>query len=327
MAPEVARSDAGFIAGAVPSTWVSSAYSAADFEIDDPRPRQPSAQHRAFRVRRVMPPSPPSPPTPEQRLNAAGFNLIEPIAEDVHGKVYRAIDKRKRSVVVLVLKKPVHLVDHAAFAELEKELTRLKHPAIVPILKLIGDSRSGPVIAVVSEHVVAPTLTLWLGQGGQPDLREAAFFVLVIAEALEYAGRQFIMHANLTPGNILIGNDGKPRITGFGLARLDCGPDVSCATARVYIAPEDLPVPDGRPTAQADIYSLGVIFYRLLTGELPDRRPGSNPPQSPRAINPRIPVELEEICKKAVAPDTTVRYSKPGELVADLRGFLGIKKR
>ena len=327
MAPEVARSDAGFIAGAMPSTWVSSAYSVADFEIDDPCPPQSSAQHRAFRVRRVLPPTPPSPPTPEERLTAAGFDLIGPIGQDIHGTVYRANDERMRTVEIRVLMKPVSLDSPAAFAKLEKELKGLKHPAIVPILKLIGDSRSGPVIAVVSEHVVAPTLTLWLGQAGQPDLREVAFFVLVIAEALEYAGRQNIMHGNLRPSNVLIGNDGKPRITAFGLARLDCGPDVSCATARVYVAPEDLADPDFRPTAQADVYSLGVIFYRLLTGVLPDRDQARTPPQSPRAIKPRIPVELEGICLKAVAPDTTERYSKASELVADLRRFLGIKKR
>jgi serine/threonine protein kinase len=290
-------------------------------------PQSALTDHGFLDFLRVLPSGPSSPLTPEQRLSAAGFTLMEPIQVDAHGTVYRAIGKRKRSVVVRVLKNPVHLASHAAISELEKELKGLRHTAIVPILRLIGESRSGPVIAVVSEHVVAPTLTLWLGQAGQPDLREAAFFVLVIAEALEYACHLNMMHANLTPSNILIGNDGKPCVTGFELARLLCAPDVSCATARVYVAPEYLHDPVFRPTAQADVYSLGVIFYRLLTGVLPDRDQGNKPPQSPRAINPRIPVELEEICKKAIAPDTTERYSKPGNLVADLRRFLGIKQR
>ena len=94
------------------------------------------------------------------------------------------------------------------------------------------------MIAVVSEYVAGPSLTRWLSQSGLPDLREAAYLVLVLAEALEYAGRQLMIHGNLTADNILIGDDGKPRITGFGLARLDCGPDVSCATVRAYVAPE-----------------------------------------------------------------------------------------
>jgi serine/threonine protein kinase len=197
----------------------------------------------------------------------------------------------------------------------------------VPILKLIGDSRTGEVIAVVSEHVVGPTLRHWLSQAGQPDIRQAAFFVLIIAEALEYAGRRLMIHGILTPDHILIGDDGKPRITGFGLSRLECKPDVSCATARVYVAPEFVQSPGTRPTGQTDVYSLGVIFYRLLTDVLPDRDQGDKHPQSPRAINPQVPVELEAICLKAVAPDPTTRYGASGELAAELRTFLGIKKR
>jgi Ca-activated chloride channel homolog len=329
MAPEVASSGAKYRGGATFSTSASMPCPPMNCQIGDSLPRSSLTGRGSVDFLNFLAPpsSPPSPMTPERRLSAAGFTLSEPIEEDVHGTVYRAIGKRKRSVVVRVLKNPVHLADHAAFAKLEKELKGLKHPAIVPILKLIGDSRSGPVIAVVSEYFAAPTLTHWLGQAGKPDLREVAFFVLVIAEALEYAVRLNMMHGNLRPSNILIGNDGKPRVTGFGLARLDCGPDVSCAMARVYVAPEDLPVSDRRPTAQADVYSLGVIFYRLLTGVLPDRDQGNKPPQAPRAINPRVPVELEEICQKAVAPDTTERYSNSSELVADLRKFLGIKKR
>ena len=72
--------------------------------------------------------------------------------------------------------------------------------------------------------------------------------MLVLADALEYAGRHLMIHGNLTPSHILIGADGKPRITGFELASLECGPDVSCATVRAYVAPELLKIPGARPT-------------------------------------------------------------------------------
>ena len=105
--------------------------------------------------------------------------------------------------------------------------------------------------------------------------------MLVLAEALELAGRLPVIHGNLTPSHILIGDDGKPHITGFGLASLDCGPDVSCATVRVYVAPELLRSPGVRPTAQTDVFSLGVILYRLLTGVLPDSGPAGDHPRPP----------------------------------------------
>jgi eukaryotic-like serine/threonine-protein kinase len=273
--------------------------------------------------------APPPPPSSPEKLffQQGGFELLEKIGEDEHGSLYNGRDRRKRTVMVRSLKKPVALDSSTALERLERELKRLKHPAIVPILKLIGESRIGRVIAVVSEYSTGPTLTQRLNQSGPPDLREAAFFVLVLAEALEFAGRQLMIHGNLTPGHILIGDDGKPRIIGFGLSSLECGPDVSCATVRVYVAPELLRIPGTRPTPQTDVYSLGVIFYRLLTGVLPDRDQGNENPQPPRAINPVVPVELEAICSKAMAGDPAARYSGSAELAGELRTFLGIKKR
>jgi serine/threonine-protein kinase len=182
------------------------------------------------------------------------------------------------------------------------------------------------VVAVVSEYVASPSLTHWISRAGLPDPREAAHLVLVLAEALEYGCRHVITHGNLTADNIRIADDGKPRITGFGLARLECGPAVSCATVRVYVAPELLRSPGARPTAQTDVYSLGVVFYRLLTGMLPDRDQGSDQPRPPREVNPQVPADLEAICLKAMATDPAGRYATAADFAVDLRRLLGIKQ-
>ena len=146
---------------------------------------------------------------------------------------------------------------------------------------------------------------------------------LVLAEALQYAARRGLMiHGNLTAGNIRIGDDGRPRITDFGLARLDCEPAVSVRPSRAYVAPELLQAAPRRPTAQTDVYSLGVIFYRLLTGVLPDRDQGNGHPRPPRAINPQVPAELEAICLKAMDVDPAARYASASQLAADLRKAL-----
>ena len=95
---------------------------------------------------------------PKSCSEQAGFELFEKIGEDEHGTLYKGRDRRKRLVMVRSLKKPVTLGGPGAFARLEKELKRLKHPAIVPILKLIGESRIGRVTAVVSEYSRCPDL-------------------------------------------------------------------------------------------------------------------------------------------------------------------------
>jgi len=271
------------------------------------------------------PPAPP-PSTPEDLLRQEGFTLLEEIGQDEHGTLHKARDQRGRLVSVRVLKNPVNIGGSAAFAKLQKELKGLKHPAIVPILRLIGGARSGLVIAVVSEYVAGESLARWISQAGLPDPREAARLVLILAEALEYGGRQVVFHGNLTADTIRIGNDGKPHITDFGHPRLDCGPAVSNATNRAYVAPELLQDPAARPTARTDVYSLGVIFFRLLTALLPDQDKGSGFPRPPRAINPQVPAEIEAICLKALASSPAARYASAGELAADLRKFLGIKR-
>ena len=121
----------------------------------------------------------------EELFRQAGFELLEKLGEDEHGTLHKGRDRGQRLVTVRSLKKPVKLDSPAAVARLEKELKALKHPAIVPILKLIADSRTGAVIAVVSEYATTPTLSQRLNHSGLPDLREAAFFVLVLAEALD----------------------------------------------------------------------------------------------------------------------------------------------
>jgi serine/threonine-protein kinase len=225
-----------------------------------------------------------------------------------------------------MLKNPLKAGGSADFAKLQRELKQLKHPAIVPILQLIGDARLGLVVAVVSEYAGGPTLTEWISRLGLPDPIAAARLTLVLAEALEYGGRQLMVHGNLVPESILIGDDGQPRVAGFGLVRLGCRPDASRATVRVYVAPELLQSPGTPPTARSDVFSLGVVFYRLLTGVLPDRDQSDGQLRRPREVNPAIPADFEPICLKAMKADPKARYATAGEFAADLRRVLGTER-
>ncbi len=272
----------------------------------------------------ALPPPPPS--TAEDLLREEGFTLLEEIGQDEHGTLYRGRDKSGQLVSVRILKNPVRVAGSEGLAKLQNELTRLKHPAIVPILRLVGDNRSGLVIAVVSAYVTGPNMAQWISQAGLPDSGVVARLVLILAEALEYAGRRAMIHGCLTADNIWIGDDGRPRITDFGLARLDCRPAVSLTTNRGYIAPELFQDPATQPAAQTDVYSLGVVFFRLLTGALPDKHQGTGRYRPPCAINPQVSAELDAICMQAMAADPARRYATWGELAADLRKAIGGKR-
>jgi Ca-activated chloride channel family protein len=271
--------------------------------------------------------SPPLPPSvPERLVREAEFTLLSEFEQDEHGTVYKASDKGGRLVSVRVLTHPVKVAGRAAFLRLEKKMKRLKHPAVAAILGLIADPGAGLVIAVVSEYVGGATLLWWLSQSGAPDPRKAARLVVAVAGALEYGRRQGIFHGNVRGDTIRIGDDGEPRLMGLGLARLDCGPVRSTALERAQVAPELLAGQIARPTARSDVYSLGVVFYWLLTGGLPGGEPGEEGPRTPRAINPRVPADLEAICMKAMATEPAMRYATAGELASALCKTLGMKR-
>jgi serine/threonine-protein kinase len=248
------------------------------------------------------------------------------VGRDNHGTIHQAGDPRGRPVWVRVLTNPFSLGQPAAFAQLQKELRRLKHLVIASILQLIGDSTSGVVVAMVTEPIAGLTLTQWIARNGLPQPVVAAEVVINLAEALQFSARRRMPHGNLTPDNIVIDKSGKPRLTGFGLARLGCGPAASHAGDRAYAAPELLQSPDAQPTAQSDVYSLGIVFYQLLTGATPERDQGTGESRPPHEVNPRVPAGLDSICQRATAVDLKRRYATAAEFGGDLRKFLGIKQ-
>jgi hypothetical protein len=271
--------------------------------------------------------SPPMPPSnPEELLRQEGFTLESEIEQDEHGTLYKAHDKGGKLVSIQVLAKPISIDGSAAFEALQKILQGLKHPAIAAVLRLIADPGAGLVIAEVREYVGGPSLSSRIGQSGLPDPREAARIVLAVAEALEYAVRRGLIHGNIRADNIRLGDDGTPRVTSFGLARLDFEPAATSVAHRAYVAPE-LREPGGaRPSRQSNIYSLGVVLYVLFSGVEPDPDEGGVHPRSPRQINPHVPADLEAICMKAMAADTAVRYATAGKLAAALRTAIGSKR-
>jgi WD40 repeat protein/serine/threonine protein kinase len=234
-----------------------------------------------------------------------------------------------------------------------RSVAALGHPGIVQLYEL-GEAADGRAFAAF-EYVEGGSLRQSL-EGRPRSARSAAQLVLSVAEALDVAHRVGIVHCDLTPANILLTRDGRPKIADFGLARLprsaadderatssqaaeindDAGPDVahlsSVALAGTpgYLAPERIDDPSAVAPA-GDLYSLGAVFYELLTGRPPHlgatpldtlRQARDFDPPSPRVVVPGVPRDAATICMKCLERSPERRYASAAALVDDLRRFL-----
>src|SRR5439155_4713477 len=171
--------------------------------------------------------------------------------------------------------------------------------------------------------------------GKRPPPLDAARLIADLADILQYAHDRGVIHRDVKPSNILIGEDGRPHLMDFGLAKRDAG-DISVTMdgqvlgTPAYMSPEQARGEGKKVDGRSDVYSLGVIFYQLLTGELPFRgntrmllhQVLHDEPRAPRSLNDSIPRDVQTICQKAMAKEPKRRYQTAGELAEDVRRFV-----
>ena len=177
-------------------------------------------------------------------------------------------------------------------------------------------------------------------RGLKPAAREhlyssVAHHMATVADALDYAHRQGVIHRDIKPHNLILGNDGKLRISDFGLARVTEQPGVTVTGemlgSPLYMSPEQITRSPGEVDHRTDIYSLGATMYEWLTASAP--YPGetreqviskilTSEPRSLRSHDPLIPIDLETICLKAIDRDPNHRYQTAGDLREDLARYV-----
>jgi len=263
------------------------------------------------------------------------YRVIKKLGAGGMGQVFLAEDIRLDRRVALKSLAGRWLESRGARRRLMQEAraaAALIHPNIATLYDVLED---GAHLLLVMEYVEGRTLRAVIDEGPVP-LARAVRLAFQIAEAVGYAHDRGIIHCDLKPANIQIALDGTPKILDFGLARaaddptarVTGGPGEAVGTP-AYMAPEW--VGRGVLTPAADIYSLGVIFFELLTGRRPFQETElaalvlavlSAPVPRPSSVGRDVPVPLDEVVGRALARDPTLRYQSARELTRDLEPIL-----
>jgi WD40 repeat protein len=305
----------------------------ADLTVDVPRDRADPADSASEFV--TLPATEPaSTDGPAELPIVAGYEILGELGRGAMGVVYKALQFNLNRLVAL---KMVLAGGHAAATDLVRFLAeaeaiaQLQHSHIVQIHE-VGKHGGLPFLSL--EYVDGGTLTQkLLGEPQQP--REAARLIERLARAVHFAHQHGIVHRDIKPSNVLLTSDGVPKITDFGLAKRGAVGTGMTQTGAIlgtpsYMAPEQAEAKKEIGPA-ADTYSLGAIFYEMLTGRPPFRAPTpldtvlqviSEEPVPPRQLQSKVPRDLETICLKCLQKDPRKRYASAEELADDLARFL-----
>jgi len=266
------------------------------------------------------------------------YHILEQLGEGGMAVVYKAYDTRLESEVAVKVIRTEQLAPsilERALKRFEREaksLARLTHPNIVKVTDY-GEYEGKPYL--VMPYLPGGTLKQRLGRS--IPWQEAGHILIPIAEALDYAHKQNVIHRDVKPSNILLTQDGKPMLSDFGVAKLfemEETHELTATGAAIgtpeYMAPEQVTsmAVDGR----ADIYSLGIVFYEMVTGRKPYQADtpmavmimqSRDPLPRPKSFVSHLPDQVEQILLKALAKDREDRYHDMGEFAAALRRVAG----
>lgn len=261
------------------------------------------------------------------------YELIEQIGGGGMAVVFKAKDLLLNRRVAVKILRPEFSSDEDFVQRFRREAqsaASLSHPNIVNIYD-VGEEES--TYFIVMEYINGPTLKEYIAQHGALPIEKAVQFTIQIAEALSHAHQNNIIHRDIKPHNIIIGPDDRIKVTDFGIARAATSSTITMTGAVMgsvhYFSPEQ--ARGGFTDVKSDIYSLGVVLYEMVTGELPFS--GDSPVSvalkhlqdafvPPRELNPAIPQSLENIILRSLAKDQDQRYHSARELIADLKTCL-----
>ena len=265
----------------------------------------------------------------EGKLLGNRYELIEKIGSGGMATVYKARDLvLKRYVAVKVLREE-YTTDNEFIKRFNTEAesaASLTHPNIVSVYDV---GKEGSLYYIVMELIKGKTLKEIIVEDGKMGWKWSVKIAKQIAQALETAHRNNIIHRDIKPHNIIITEDGTAKVTDFGIAKAVSNSTITAFGTTIgsvhYFSPEH--ARGGYTDAKSDLYSLGVVLYEMVTGRVPfdadtpvsvALKHMQEKPVEPIVLNPAIPQSLNNLIMKAMQKDPNQRYSSATEMIQDL---------
>ncbi len=251
--------------------------------------------------------------------------------------VYKARDLVLNRPVAVKVLRPQFGTDEDFVNRFRREaqaVASLSHPNIVSVYD-VGQEED--TYFMVMEYVEGQTLKDLINQQGALPVAEAVRIAVQVCDALDHAHQNKIIHRDIKPHNILIGNNGRVKVTDFGIARAVTSATITHTGSVLgsvhYFSPEQ--ARGGVTQEKSDIYSLGIVLYEMVTGQLPFSGDSpisvalkhlQEPLPHPREINPNIPQSVENVILRALVKDPLLRYASAKEMLTDLETCLSIER-
>ena len=269
----------------------------------------------------------------EGKLLGSRYEIIEKIGNGGMATVYKAKDLvLKRYVAVKILREE-YTTDNEFIKRFNTEAesaASLTHPNIVSVYDV---GKEGNLYYIVMELIKGKTLKEIIVEDGRMGWKWSVKIAKQIAQALEVAHRNNIIHRDIKPHNIIITEDGTAKVTDFGIAKAVSNSTITAFGTTIgsvhYFSPEH--ARGGYTDAKSDLYSLGVVLYEMVTGKVPfdadtpvsvALKHMQEKPVPPIELNPAIPQSLNDLILKAMEKDPNMRYGTATEMIEDFNKIL-----